>query len=66
MVSHGIHHIGHRQDSGLEDNLVTLQSLRIPRTIHTLMVLEGGLGHRPGEINALKNFISALGMDLNE
>jgi hypothetical protein len=66
MVSHGVHHIGHRQDPGFEDDLITHQPLRITRAIHALMVLEGGLGHRPGEIDSLEYFIAGLGMDLDE
>jgi hypothetical protein len=30
------------------------------------MVLEGGLAHGPGEIDSLEDFISGLGMHLNE
>jgi hypothetical protein len=66
MVNHGVHHIGHPQDAGFEDNLITLQPLRITRAVHALMVLEGGLGHRPGEIDPLEYFISSLGMHLNK
>jgi hypothetical protein len=66
MVGHGVRYISYRQDPGLKDDLTALQPLGIPRAVHALMVLEGSLGHRPGEIDPLEDLISRLGMYLDE
>jgi hypothetical protein len=66
VVGHGIHHIGHRHDAGRRDDPATFQPLGITRAIHALMVLEGSLGNRPGEVDPLEDLISRLGVHLDE
>jgi hypothetical protein len=63
---HRLDRVGHAENACPKNNLIALESLRIARTIHPLMVLQHHLRDRPGEVDALQNVISGLRMGLDQ
>jgi hypothetical protein len=45
--SHGFHHVSYGQNPRLRHDLITLQPLRISRTIQSFMMLQNDLGNGP-------------------
>jgi len=64
--SHRLHHVGYGHDPSLRKNLISLKPMGISGTVHPLMVLKDNLGHGPGKLDLLENFIRGFRMDLEQ
>src|SRR5450756_2519037 len=57
---HGLDDVGHGEDARLEDDLVAGKAPRVAGAVEALVVLQGHLGHRPGELDAVQHVVGGL------
>ena len=63
MGAHGVHHIGHPEDFRFQEDVRTAQSLGIPGTIDSLVMLQDNLGDGPGKFHFFQDFIPGSGVN---
>ena len=63
---HGFDHIRHGDDLGLKKDFVSGKSVGVAGPVEPLMMLEDDVRDRPGELNAFKDIIPDLRVDLDE
>ena len=66
MVAHRLDHVGHRDDSGFQQNLLSGQALRVPRSVEALVMLSNGFRNRPWKWHLLYDLVAELGMFSDE
>ena len=64
MRNHCLHNVSHPQYSGLYQNVITGQTLRISRAVNSLMMLENNFSNGPGKLDGTQYFIGNLRMRL--
>ena len=65
MRSHGLHHISHRQDAGLQRDLFPPKSLGIARAVQPLVMLQHDLSDGLGKFYPFQYLVARLGMGLD-
>ena len=66
MRRHRLHHIRHRQNPRLQENLLSRQTQRISRSVQPFMMLPHDPRHRPGKLDVLQDIIPRLRMRLDQ
>jgi hypothetical protein len=66
MRGHGLNNVGYSQDPRFQYDLLPRQTLGITRTIHSLVMLQHDLSHRPWKVYGLQYFITNLGVGLDQ
>ena len=62
---HGLDDVRDAEDSGLEQDILTFETLGIPRAVDRLMVLMHDRRDRPGEIDLAEDRVADLGVHLD-
>ena len=65
MCQHRVHHVGDRQDLGLDQNGLTFEVVRVARAVEPLVMLQDHLADGPGKVDALYDVITGLRMGLD-